>query len=357
MAFAFAHMELHSRKGGKSGSVSYVLDEAERVEGACPHVATPAPPETVWGMSIGELRAHHDAAADAATTTLASGKQRRIRQDQNTLFSVVVSFPPELVTTEDPDAVADWEKRAVAWLQREFGDQLLTVVRHVDENAPHLHAYGQGEGPDMRAASLHPGYRAKADALAAGEDNKGGDRAYQAAMREWQDRYWEQVAGPSGMARLGPGRRRLTRAEWHEEQAASRSVRKALRGRASLEAKADAFIDRKRLEADALVVAAQDRAREISAASKQKHDAASKALQEARSVLGRAVMAFRLAERAAGHVNALLTSLRGRMAPRERKEVEVSVDAAADELENARKQIRDAQQDFDQAPTSTPRPR
>lgn len=344
MAFAFAHMELHSRKGGKSGSVSYVLDEAARVEGACSHVATPAPPETVWGMSIGELRLSHDAAADAAVTTLASGKQRRIRQDQNTLFSVVVSFPPELVTAEDPAAVPDWEKRAVAWLRREFGDELLSVVRHVDEKAPHLHAYGRGKGPDMRAAVLHPGYQAKAAALAAGDDNKAADRAYRAAMREWQDRYWEQVAGPSGMARLGPGRRRLTRAEWHEEQTASRFVRKALRGRASLEMKADAFIERKKLEADAIVAAAKDRAREVAAASKTMHDGASKTLQEARSVLGKAVLVIRIAESAAGRVNALLTSLRGHLTPRERKEFQASADVVADELENAKKQIREVRQ-------------
>ena len=49
--------------------------------------------------------------------------------------------------------------------------------------------------------------------------NKMGDRAYRAAMRGWQDRYWESVGLPCGQTRLGPGRRRLTRAGHEAEKA------------------------------------------------------------------------------------------------------------------------------------------
>jgi hypothetical protein len=67
---------------------------------------------------------------------------------------------------------------------------------------------------------------------AEGEDgkalNKRGDQAYRAAMREWQDSYHETVAIACGLTRLGPQRRRLTRAEWQAEQVQARALRTTL---------------------------------------------------------------------------------------------------------------------------------
>lgn len=264
MGYQFAHMELHSRKGGKSGSVAYVLDEAQRLDGACPHVDDPRPPEVVWGASVDELRERHDAAAETCRVTLENGRQRRIRKDQNTLASIVLSYPAVLADA-DPAHVKDWERHAVAWLQAEYGDQLVTVVRHVDEKHPHLHAYALPAGPEMRAASLHPGYQAKAAALAQGEDNKGGDRAYKAAMRQWQDRYWEQVGLPCGLARIGPGRRRLSRQQWHAEQQAAVSVLTARKATSSVKRDAARHIEKTKTRAIEIAAAAQAEAAEVAA--------------------------------------------------------------------------------------------
>lgn len=290
MGYTFAHIEVHSRKGGKSGSVGYVLDEAQRLPGSTPHVDVPAPPELVHGMPLVELRRIHDDRSDTCRITLDNGRERRIRQDQNTLTSVVLSFPQEM-TIADPTALKDWEDRSVAWLRKEFGDRLKTVVRHVDEKHPHLHAYALDDGPEMRAAALHPGYQAKAAALAAGEENKAGDRAYRDAMRDWQDRYWRAVGLPCGLARLGPGRRRLSRDQWQQEQAAHRAVRTAVKAQQHVKGKGVEFIARTKADANEIRKNALAEADAIRAAAvadaRTMRGTARRALQEAQDTLRR----------------------------------------------------------------------
>lgn len=324
MSYQFAHTEVHSRKGGKSGSTSYVLDEAQRLPGACPHVAKPSPPELIWGISIEALRALHDQKCDTCLVTSKNGSVRKIRSTQNTLASVVTSFPEEY-SKADPQALREWESRTVAWLKAEYGDSLKTVVRHVDEKHPHLHAYLLDEGPEMRASSLHPGYEAKAAAIAAGEDNKGGDRAYRDAMRKWQDRYWQAVGLPCGLARIGPGGRRLTREQWHKERDAQRAVRTAIRAKSHLKKQADGFVEKTKAEANAVKEAALAEADRIraraSADALRTRGIAHRTLQEAQEVLRRA-------QAAGSRVAALWTAARGYLSGEKEKVAEAIEHAA-----------------------------
>ena len=241
MGYQFIHLETYSRKTDSAGrSTAFVFDEAERRPDTCQHVAVPVPPSVLFGTSMLDLRRAHDTRVATATTE-AVGKTRRIRVDQHTLGTVVASFPvPWEAVRADPvqaDALADWEQRTVAWLHDQYGDQLAAVVRHQDERFPHLHAFLLPADPSMRAKALHPGWSAKTVAVAAakaeGSDGKTanakGDAAYKAAMRAWQDSYWQEVGLPCGLARLGPGRRRLTRAAWQTEQAAVRTTAALMR--------------------------------------------------------------------------------------------------------------------------------
>jgi hypothetical protein len=223
--FQFIHLETYSRKTDPHGrSVAYVLAEAERQPDACLHVENPAPPELVFGIPLPELRALHDQRAEETRVTDAKGKSKKLRIDQHTLATIVASHPGG-----EPSDVARWERLTVAWMRATYGDALTTVVRHTDEGHPHLHAYILPDG-DMRARSFHPGVAAKnqavAESLAAGDDgktpNKKGDAAYRAAMRDWQDAYWLAAGLPSGLTRIGPGRRRLSRDGWQAEQAQAR---------------------------------------------------------------------------------------------------------------------------------------
>lgn len=94
MAFQFVHMEAYSRKGdGKGRTVSFVLREARRDPVASVHVPKPSTPLVVYGSTIDEVEAMHDAAADVATTAVKGGKARKLRQDHKTLHTVIASHP------------------------------------------------------------------------------------------------------------------------------------------------------------------------------------------------------------------------------------------------------------------------
>lgn len=234
MAYQFAHLETYSRKPNKEGvNTQFVFDEASRREpSACRHVQNPQDPGLVYGMDISDLEKLHNDMCDAATTTNANGQTRKIRKDQHTLATVVLSYP------EDPEpgtaSYQEWEKRSVNWLKEKYGDDLKTVIRHTDEAHPHIHAYIL---PDhARAKDVHPGYSAKTavmdEAMAGGMSkkaaNKESNSAYREAMREWQDSYYEAVGRPCGLTRIGPGKRRLTRSEYTKEKAQEKRNREAV---------------------------------------------------------------------------------------------------------------------------------
>lgn len=275
MSYQFARIELFSRKGKAGRSVGFVLDEVKRVPSASLHVAVPGVPILVHGLDIDRLRELHDERASAARTEVQGGKVRAIRQDQNTLAGLVLSHPALMAEYRDSLQVrqnyAAWEARSVAWLRDQYGDQLVTVVRHEDESHPHLHAYLLPSDPELKAATLHPGFPAKAFVRAAGaldgEDEKAlskrADKAYVEAMRSWLDDYHARVAMPSGLTRIGPGRRHLTRAQWHEEKRQAAALIE-VRARAEVvRAQGAAFIDR-----------TKDRAASIEAEAARKVDAA-----------------------------------------------------------------------------------
>ncbi|MBF0772384.1 hypothetical protein IR096_09310, partial [Lactobacillus johnsonii] len=57
-----------------------------------------------------------------------------------------------------------------------------------------------------------------------GEQN----RAYKKAMSRLQNDFFDEVGMFSGLTRLGPAKRRLTRSGWHQEQAAAVAASKAM---------------------------------------------------------------------------------------------------------------------------------
>lgn len=299
MPSQFVHLESWSRKGNASGrSTGFIFAEARRDPGASGHVTNPAAPIVIYGVGVEEVERQHDAAADLARTTPKGGMPKRIRQDQHTLITVVAShhFTVEEVR-DDPlkrRDLARWEILTVEWLKGQYGDQLVSVVRHEDESHWHLHAYVLPSSPDMKASALHPGQRAKAEIMQAGpvggEDSKAvnrrGDRAYRAAMRAWQDSYYQTVAAPCGLTRLGPQRRRLTRAEWKAEQLQAQALRETLDRARAVKQKGESWIATTKAKADRIVREAEremEQARATTTAALAAHD---KAVVEQRKAQG-----------------------------------------------------------------------
>ena len=278
MSFQFVHLETYSRKGDAAGrSTGFVFAEARRDRGASVHVAHPAPPFVVHGMDIDAAESRHDAAADAARTTPKGGKPRKIRVDQHTLLTVVASHP---FTVEEIRAdaakrrdVENWERLTVDWLKTQYGDALVSVVRHEDESHWHLHIYVLPSSSDMKASALHPGQTAKAEIMAAGpapgEDSKAlnrrGDAAYRRAMRGWQNSYFEAVAVKCGLTRIGPARRRLTRAEWQAEKTQAKALQEALNRAQAVRQRVESFIQNTRDGAESFMSRTKETAEKIEA--------------------------------------------------------------------------------------------
>lgn len=301
MGFQFAHIENYSRKGDKSGrSVSFVLAEARRDPDASHHVGSPRRPDLIWGCDLDELERRHDEMASDARAIrkgLKGETTRAIRKDQHTLSTVVVSHPYTVEEVEaDPDKRAEverWEALNLAWLKSQYGDALASVVRHTDEKHWHLHAYALPSDPSMKASALHPGQVAKAvvmDGAKKGdkERNRAGDRAYRKAMRAFQDGYFKAVGIDAGLTRLGPGRSRMSRAEWqaHQVQACAVVVaeKKAVRIVQRTNDQKDAYVQQVKAEVAEIRRAAEAQAEEAKAA----HDRAVRVERQARAIMKRA---------------------------------------------------------------------
>lgn len=230
--YQFFHVECYSRSGSKqtitrtkakSGdtpaaaksktyerwSIDEIADEALRADGACSHVENPQPPNVIFGAGVRQAMA--DAHRWAEDMRDAQG--RKLRKDGLCVLAGVISLPRE--------RLADWpafRDEAVNWLREKYGDRLRCAVEHLDEAHPHLHFYCVPLAGE-RFEALHEGKAAVARAKAAGEPKGAQNAVYKAAMRSVQDDFWQQMAVRYGLARKGPGRRRLGRAEWMQEQA------------------------------------------------------------------------------------------------------------------------------------------
>lgn len=204
--------------------VEGITEEGARSPGAANHVAYPAQPKVVHGVSpieAGRL------ATERANRARDGGKKfRRLRKDGICLLAGVVSYPWDRQSLrEDPvecDVHSLWQQMTLEWLREQFGDHLKSAVEHRDERFPHIHFYVVPElGDDGRLDinAIHPGRRAKVAAAAAGAGLKQRERAYRQGMREWQNVFHRDVGEFFRHDRFGPRRQRVSRRQHQMERA------------------------------------------------------------------------------------------------------------------------------------------
>ncbi|MDR6101001.1 hypothetical protein QE369_001179 [Agrobacterium larrymoorei] len=291
MGYQFIHLEGYARKADAKGrDTNFIFGEASRRPEASVHVSAPVTPVVVYGVGVEAVQEMHDAAVASATVAVKGGKPRKIRTDQKTLHTVVASHPFTMDEIRaDPgkrQEAEEWEHRTISWLRQQYGDDLKAVVRHEDESHFHIHAYVVPiSDPELKAQKYHPGATVKRSVMdagpAEGEDQKAlmkrANAAYKATMRAWQDSYHEAVAVPSGLTRLGPQRRRLSREEWQREQVQARSLQKVVQRARQVKTDGEAFIGRTKADAA-----------KISAAAAHEKESASKATAAALAAQARA---------------------------------------------------------------------
>ena len=216
--FQFIRAEVYARRAStneKSKSqfnASDVIGEALRDEGHCPHVEKPEAPRYLLGSEAGTRAILERIKENAAQYRDKMG--RKMREDAAVLLAGVASFPRD-AANKDPELYKKWESLTVEYLQKKYGDNLRSVVMHNDEEHPHLHFYVYSD-TEVNAKMLHDGFK-----------NGSSPGAFKKGAQAFQDEYHEQVASRCGLARTGPKRRRLSRAEWHAEQEMSMSIAKA----------------------------------------------------------------------------------------------------------------------------------
>ena len=213
----FSSKEVAKKKGG---SVRTIIAEAKREEGNCPHIEAPQPPIVLLG-DLDQVEQEATRWAEQATDE----KGRKLRKDGACLLAGVISLP----RSEEKN----WEQfkaKSVDWLKEKYGDNLRCVIAHEkDEAHPHLHFYcvpKQGQ----KFEDLHEGKRAQKELKKNNPQAKKKDQnlAFTEAMRQTQDNFANRVGQRFGLARIGPGRRRLTRAEWQAEQQQAEALKNTL---------------------------------------------------------------------------------------------------------------------------------
>lgn len=200
----------------KRGNVSWVIAEAKREQDSCYHIENPQAPTVL----IGDLdNVEAEATAWAEQSTDAQG--RKLRKDAHCLLAGVISLP----RSEEKN----WEKfkaMAIEWLKEKYGENLQCVIEHQDEAHPHIHFYAipkAGQSFD----DIHEGKRAQKEIKKQNPQATKQEQniAFAEAMRATQDDFSKRVGQPFGLTRLGPGRRRLTRAQWQAEQAQAKALK------------------------------------------------------------------------------------------------------------------------------------
>jgi hypothetical protein len=132
-----------------------------------------------------------------------------------------------------------WRKRVVEYLLAWLGPKLASVVEHLDERHPHVHALIVPRLAADRQLDLswHPGYAARKQAQRDGLSHAEQEKAYRRGLRDCLDQYYAAVSAYSGHARVGARRTRLRRREALAQKALEDALLRAHRqARSALEA-------------------------------------------------------------------------------------------------------------------------
>lgn len=209
-----------------------ILDEASREASACSHLDDPSMP--IWHLGDRDTIERAGVAWLASDVIDARGKTR---WDAAWLVAGVISIPKIL-----NERWHEYRETAIAWLKKKYGECLHGIVEHTEEPYRHIHFYVVPK-PGNAFATIHPGYyaryeerqrlkvikvRSKALSMITGpqldcvsepipapdQDRVNHEAScYQEAMRLLQDEFHKDVAGPFGLKRDGPKRRRKNRAQ------------------------------------------------------------------------------------------------------------------------------------------------
>lgn len=226
-----------NERKSKAGIVD-ILNEATRAtaegyrhltaQGLEPH-----PPHALYGpepLALFDWFAEHEAKARTNRVPYIykpTGRVSTRGQNPNlpTVLTEVASFPR--AADENNAVYVEWRRLCVLRLKERYGANLVSVLEHTDEAHGHLHAIVAR--PDAKPIqAMHPGHNASALCEAEGGSPRDRKAAYIAALMEFQQGFFDDVAIPSGMARLSPSpKQRISRQQWVANKRAEEELAEA----------------------------------------------------------------------------------------------------------------------------------
>jgi hypothetical protein len=215
----FQHLSLLGREPPKGAehweTVDGMIGEVTRTKGCHPHIQHTAEPKLLFGRNPFEI------AAEATILSLRAkdSRGRRLRRDGKVLVSGVVTYPIPRVDLEqsavERDIYESWKTETLAWLLERSGIVIECVIEHSDEEYMHIHYFALPTlTADLRLNfdAVHPGRRARdAAAKKTGIQRAAVQAAYQCAMIDWHNSFFNEVSVRFGHERFGPKRRRIAR--------------------------------------------------------------------------------------------------------------------------------------------------
>lgn len=270
MGYQFFHIETYSlvaksyereikiKKGPKEGqteikktetrSLKEIMEEQARIGDSFPHVDVPKVPVLLYGVPPMDVLEIAEEWADQAK----DARGYKMKKDGNVALIGVASLPREM-----EDDFPEFAETTLKWLNEKYGDRLKSVVVHDDEPHPHLH-FTVIPRPGERFDDIHEGLKAKNEAKKNNQKGKIQNIAYIEAMRKVQDDFYNKVGIKTGLTRLGPGRRRLTREQWKKEQQQAKAFANA---KAVAASGYRAGIKKAKADATEIVAQAQEKAK------------------------------------------------------------------------------------------------
>lgn len=241
----FAHVETYSQKGlnnsqTKKSSCFDVIMEALRKAGFFNHLLdggyTAQEPNILYSDSDKNLLDRMDDFIKQLETEKDS-QGRKISAIQNILMAGVFSYPKPVNTKDgwtedDKQNYLLFKETSIDFLKNEYGDNLVCVLEHQDEEFPHLHYYVVNKKKISALNELHPGHSAvlkEQQKLETELAPTAKMKLYKNAMKSWQDRFFAQVGIYCGFDRLGPKKQRLSRSEWKIRKQQMKAVQSAIK--------------------------------------------------------------------------------------------------------------------------------
>ncbi|HHC7275305.1 TPA: plasmid recombination protein [Vibrio campbellii] len=237
--YQFIHVETYKNQliDDLGPALESVVNEGMRVDGYCPHVLNPQRPEILYGIDPRDVPKIAIERAAQARDKLG----RRIRKDSPLMLAGIAS-----VGSESSVELKDFLNLSIKFLRRKYGNNLMSIILHLDEPHPHIHFYcvPSNTNGEFKMSEIHDGIRAR-DQCSGGRKKK--ENAYKKAMRAFQDEYYSSVSAALGMLRIGPKLQRLSRKEWKAQKAQASILSESLRSARELQKKARENLEKARL--------------------------------------------------------------------------------------------------------------